>query len=124
MSLPSAAKTPVRSVSTPTVMVLPSTPTSVVTLPALPPPPLDPLSALVLQPVAATTRATPISAAAREYFRVLICWCSLALDDRTDGALVRSPGRRRASAGARRAGPRGVVGTGARYRPARRVRRG
>src|SRR4051794_13561553 len=122
MSLPSAAKTPVRSVRTPRVMVLPSTPTSVVTSPELPPPPLEPLlSALVLQPLAATTTAAPSSATARAYFPVLISSCSLALDDRTGWWCS---GKRRRRGTALRHPPQGEVvagGSGRGSRPGRRA---
>src|SRR3954447_14588107 len=86
MSLPSAAKTPVRSVSTPRLMVLPSTPKSVWTSAAAPPladddPPLS--CALLLQPLAAATTATAASAEAARFIVRCFMWCSLVLVGRT-----------------------------------------
>src|ERR1700709_969474 len=58
MSAPSAANTPVRSVSTPRVIVLPLMPVPVLTLPPEAPALLvELLDALVLQPVVAARRA-------------------------------------------------------------------
>src|SRR3954462_13206069 len=129
MSWPSAAKTPVRSVRTPRVIVVPSTPTSVWTsapepLPP-PPPPLD-SGALVLQPAVATTTAAATAVVARRALPVLI-WCrSLVRDGRRGWARRRvAPGGVRELRRGRAPGPGGSLGGGsARCRPARRARTG
>src|SRR3954452_10078456 len=133
MSLPSAAKTPVRSVSTPRLMVLPSTPKSVWTSAAAPPlaeddPPLS--CALLLQPLAAVaTTATAASAEAARFIVRCFMWCSLVLVDRTGQRWWTGRSRLRAARRpSRRRGPAPGHGHGGgsvrRGRRGRRARRG
>src|ERR671932_789119 len=110
MSWPSAANTPVRSVRTPRLIVVPSMPTSAPE--PLPPPPL-PLDsgALVLQPAVATTTAAATAVVARSALHELI-WCrSLAMDGRRGSVRSRvAPGVGWFPRHGRAHGPGGGVG--------------
>src|SRR3712207_3513539 len=116
MSCPRAAKAPVRSVSTPRVIVVPSTPTSVATSapepPSPPPPPPPPDSgARVLQPAVATTTAAATAVVVRRALPVLIWSRSLVLVGRRGSVRSRvAPGVVRGLRRGRAHGPGGSVG--------------
>src|SRR6478672_8036586 len=119
MSLPSAAKTPVRSVSEPSSMVLPETPRPTLTPPSVL---VAESEDLVLQPEEASTRATDTSVTAAPRFVLIFISCYLRLTIRLVPVWCRADRRPRGPPRRYRVHVRGAA-DGARGRRGRRARR-